>query len=96
MGGSENYPGALRLANLGQSALRCGCGVSKLIVPSSIYDLIFENVLETTITSIPSQNGKMIFDSKAIDEALKGLRVLGIGVGWGESVEYKKILEYIL
>ena len=96
LGGSENYPGALKLANLGQTALRCGCGVSKLIVPSSIYDLIFENVLETTITSIPSQNGKMIFDSKAIDEALKGLRVLGIGVGWGESIEYKKILEYIL
>jgi NAD(P)H-hydrate epimerase len=96
MGGSENYPGAIRLANLGQTALRCGCGVSKLIVPSEIYELIFANVLETTITKIPSQIGKMIFDKTAIDNALKGIKALGIGVGWGESEEYKKILEYIL
>ena len=96
MGGSENYPGALRLANLGQVALRSGCGVSKLIVPSEIYDLIFANVLETTIAKMPSEFGKMMFDEKTIDSALKGLRVLGIGVGWGESEEYKKILEYIL
>ena len=96
MGGSENYPGALRLANLGQTALRCGCGVSKLIVPSEIYELIFANVLETTVVKIPSVLGKMIFDEKMIDEALKGLKALGIGVGWGESEEYIKILSYIL
>ena len=96
MGGSENYPGALRLANLGQVALRSGCGVSKLIVPNEIYDLIFANVLETTIAKIPSENGKMIFDEETIISALKGLRVLSIGVGWGESFEYLRILEYIL
>ena len=96
MGGSENYPGALRLANLGQVALRSGCGVSKLIVPNEIYDLIFANVLETTIAKIPSENGKMIFDEETIISALKGLRVLSIGVGWGESPEYLRILEYIL
>ena len=96
MGGSENYPGALRLANLGQVALRSGCGVSKLIVPDEIYNLIFANVLETTIAKIPSENGKMIFDEQAIISALKGLRALSIGVGWGESFEYLRILEYIL
>lgn len=96
MGGSESYPGALRLANLGQTALRCGCGVSRLIVPSSIYELIFSNVLETTVTKMPSNNGKMVFDKNAIDDAIKGLKVLAIGVGWGESIEYQKILEYIL
>jgi NAD(P)H-hydrate epimerase len=41
MGGSANYPGALRLANLGQVALRSGCGVSRVIVPDDIYQLIF-------------------------------------------------------
>ena len=96
MGGSENYPGAVRLANLGQVSLRSGCGVSKLIVPSEIYELIFSNVLETTVVKIPSKLGKMIYDENAISEALKGLRVLGIGVGWGESEEYIKILSYIL
>lgn len=96
MGGSSNYPGAVRLANLGQSALRSGAGVSRVIVPSDIYELIFNNVLETTVAKIPSYNGYMIFDETALNAALKGLKVLSVGVGWGESEEYKKILEYIL
>lgn len=96
MGGSDSYPGAVRLANLGQIALRSGCGVSKLIVPDSIYDLIFNNVLETTVAKISSQDGKMIFDKEEIDNALKGLKVLGIGVGWSESKSYQDILEYVL
>jgi NAD(P)H-hydrate epimerase len=96
MGGSSNYPGALRLANLGECSLRSGCGVSRLIVAEEIYDLIFNNVLETIVAKIPSRNGKMIFDEEAIKNALKGLKVLSVGVGWGESSEYEKILEYIL
>ena len=84
MGGSSNYPGALRLANLGECSLRSGCGVSRLIVAEEIYDLIFNNVLETTVAKIPSRNGKMIFDEEAIKCALKGLKVLSVGVGWGE------------
>ena len=96
MGGSENYPGALRLANLGETALRSGCGVSRVIVPSEIYELIFNNVLETTVCKIPSKLGKMVFDEEALNVALKGLKVLSVGVGWGESKEYEGILEYIL
>lgn len=96
MGGSANYPGAVRLANLGQVALRSGCGVSRVIVPGDIYDLIFDNVLETTVCKIPSENGNMIYAEKEIDNALKGLKVLSVGVGWGESQEYQKILAYIL
>ena len=96
MGGSANYPGAPRLANLGQTALYSGCGVSKIIVPDSIYELMFNNVLETVIAKIPSSDGKMVFDKMAIDTALKGLKAIGIGVGWGESSEYIKIIEYIL
>ena len=96
MGGSSNYPGAVRLANLGQTALRSGAGVSRVIVPSDIYELIFNNVLETTVSKIPSISGKMIFDKEALDNALKGLKVLSVGVGWGESEEYEKILKYIL
>ena len=96
LGGSENYPGAVRLANLGQTALYSGCGVSKLIVPQEIYELIFNNVLETTIAKIPSENGQMIYDEESLKSSLKGLKVLGLGVGWGESLEYEKIIKYIL
>lgn len=96
LGGSENYPGAVRLANLGQTALYSGCGVSKLIVPEEIYELIFNNVLETTIAKIPSENGQIIYDEESLKSSLKGLKVLGLGVGWGESLEYEKIIKYIL
>ena len=96
LGGSENYPGAVRLANLGQTALYSGCGVSKLIVPEEIYELIFNNVLETTIAKIPSEKGKMKFDEVSLNSSLKGLKVLGLGVGWGESIEYEKVIKYIL
>lgn len=96
LGGSLNYPGAVRLANLGQIALRSGCGVSKLIVPEDIYELIFNNVLETTVAKISSRNGKMTFSKEEIDSALKGLKVLGVGIGWSESDDYQLILKYIL
>lgn len=96
MGGSANYPGAVRLANLGQVALRSGCGVARVIVPSEIYELIFNNVLETTVYKISSADGKMIFNEEEITYSLKGLKVLSVGVGWGECDEYKKILTHIL
>lgn len=96
MGGSTNYPGAIRLADLGVTALRCGCGVSRVIVAEEIYDLIINTVIETTVSKIPSLDGKMLFNEESIKKALVGLKVLGIGVGWGESREYEKILEYIL
>jgi NAD(P)H-hydrate epimerase len=96
MGGSDNYPGAIRLANLGQTTLYSGAGVSRLIVPDSIYELIFNNVLETTVFKIPSSNGKMVFEEERLSESIKGLKVLGVGIGWDQSIDYIKILEFIL
>ena len=39
---------------------------------------------------------QMVFSGKQIDEALTKLKALAIGMGWGQSEEYEKILEYIL
>ena len=39
LGGCLNYSGAVKLANLSCSALRAGCGVSKLIAKSYIFAL---------------------------------------------------------
>lgn len=96
MGGSLSYPGAIRLANMGQSALYSGCGVSRVIVPDCIYELIFNNVLETTVYSLPSKNGKMIFDKEKILLSIKGLKALGVGVGWDQDDSYKEILEFLI
>jgi NAD(P)H-hydrate epimerase len=45
---------------------------------------------------MPSINGKMVYDETRLDGAIKGLKVLGVGVGWDQSADYVKILEYIL
>lgn len=96
MGGSLSYPGAVRLANMGQSALYAGCGVSRVIVPDCIYELIFNNVLETTVFSLPSKNGKMIFVKEKILSSINGLKALGVGVGWDQDESYKEILEFLI
>ena len=36
MGGSIEYSGAVKLANLSASAMRAGCGVVRLIIPKGI------------------------------------------------------------
>lgn len=96
MGGSSSYPGALRLANMGQIALYSGCGVSRVIAPDCIYDLIFNNILESTVYKYPSKDGKMIYSEDNLIKSTNKLKVLGVGIGWDSSIEYEKILKWIL
>lgn len=96
LGGSNNYPGAVRLANLAQTALYSGCGVSRVIVPDCIYDLIFNNIIEATIYKIPSDGKTMIFDEEELNKSIKGLKALGVGIGWSESQDYINILKYLI
>lgn len=96
LGGCREYSGAVKLAGLGASALRCGCGVAKIIVPESIASAVAPYVLEETILPLADKAGHMFFDQAAIDGALAGLSALSVGMGWGKSEENAKILEYIL
>ena len=96
MGGCREYSGAVKLAGLGASALRSGCGVAKIIVPESIAAAVAPYVLEETVLPLADESGHILFDKAAIDGALKGLAALSIGMGWGKSEENAKILEYIL
>lgn len=96
MGGSSSYPGAVRLASMAQSALYSGCGVARLIVPECIYELIFKNIVEATIFKMPSNSDTMLYDENKLTDAIKGLKAIGVGIGWSKSDEYYKILEYLL
>ena len=96
MGGCREYSGAVKLAGLGASALRAGCGVAKLIVPESIAASVAPYILESTLCPLKDEEGHVIFDKTAIDSALSGLAALSVGMGWGKSRENAKILEYIL
>ena len=96
MGGSLEYSGAVKLANLSASAMRAGCGVVRLIVPEEIAEAIAPYLLEQTIFPMNDNANKMVFSEEQINEALAKLKALAIGMGWGQSEEYEKILEYIL
>lgn len=97
LGGSKNYIGAVILANLGQVALYSGCGVSRIIVPQSIKDIIYNNIIESTVYPLPTDNNNdLIFNKEEINQSLKGIKALGIGVGWGHTLVNQEILKYIL
>lgn len=96
MGGSLEYSGAVKLANLSASAMRAGCGVVRLIIPEGIAKAVAPYLLEQTIFPMIDKDDQMIFSEKQLDEALTKLKALAIGMGWGQSEEYEKILEYIL
>ncbi len=91
MGGCEEYSGAVKLANLSLSALKSGCGVTRLIVNESIASSVAPYLLESTLFKMPQG-----FDKDKIDEALTGIKCLAIGMGWGKGEEYEDILYYIL
>lgn len=90
-GGCEEYSGAVKLANLSISALKSGCGVSRLVVNERIASSVAPYLLESTLFEMPDG-----FDKTKIDEALKGIKCLAIGMGWGKGDEYGDILSYIL
>lgn len=96
MGGSLEYSGAVKLANLSASAMRAGCGVARLIVPKGISKIVAPYLLEQTMFTIEDKDCKMQFLKEQIDKSLNKLKALAIGMGWGENKEYEKILEYIL
>lgn len=97
MGGCMEYTGAIKLANMSSSALRAGCGVTRVIIPKSIENAITPYLLEQTVFLMKSdEENKMQFDEKEIDTALDKLKALAIGMGWGEGKDNEKILKYIL
>lgn len=96
MGGCIEYSGAVKLANMSSCALRSGSGVVRLIIPKTISTSIAPYLLEQTIFIIDDEDSKMKFNEKQIDSSLNKIKALAIGMGWNRSIEYEKILEYIL
>ena len=78
MGGSIEYSGAVKLANLSASAMRAGCGIVRLIIPKGIAKAAAPYLLEQTIFPMIDKDYQMVFSEKQIDEALTKLKALTI------------------
>ena len=96
IGGSVEYSGAAKLANLALSALRSGAGVSKLAVPRCITKAVLPYILESTLYELDDIDGQFCFSHGAIDRLLYHTRAAAVGMGMGRSDEVKRLLEYML
>ena len=97
MGGSLEYSGAVKLANMSASAVRSGAGIVRVIVPENIASAILPYLLEQTLYPLKCDNkGHIYFNMDDLERALKNLKSLAIGMGWGISEEYKRILDIII
>lgn len=96
MGGSNNFSGAVKLANMSAASIRSGVGVSRLAVPANMAQSVLSHVVESTVVSIESKFGQMVYNESDLKKALHHTNCLVIGMGWGSSREYSKILNYII
>lgn len=86
MGGSLEFSGAIKLANLSLSSLRSGSGLVRVIVEENLKDAILPYLLEQTL---------FILDNN-LNKALNNLDALAVGMGWGQDESRTQYLEYIL
>ena len=96
IGGCEKYQGAVKLADSALSALRAGCGISRLIISESVIPYIAPCVKESTIFPIRGKRGEMKFRKREWEKALSNVSTTVIGPGWGRSKNKRKILEYVI
>ena len=95
IGGCSDYNGSVKLCNMASAALRSGVGVSRLCVPRSIGNAILPCVLESIVYGMQSMDGKMLYNEIDLNNAIEKSNCLVIGMGWGKSEEYPKILEFL-
>lgn len=96
IGGSLLYSGAAKLANLSCAALRSGCGVCRLAVPSSCCGSVMPYLLESTLVPIPDRDGFMTFRPEVFDDLLNRTAACALGMGWGPGPDNENILRHIL
>ena len=93
IGGSINYSGAIKLANMSFATLRSGVGIARVIVPEKIAFSIMPYLLEQTLFTIREDEDYIIDD---IEKATKNLKAIAIGMGLEESKENELMLKHIL
>lgn len=92
-GGSVEYSGALKLATLSLTALRSGCGISRVITKKEVIPLLGPNILEQTIFVLPNYDDDFYNKLKL---AICDLDSLAVGMGIGSDSRFEMILEFLI
>ena len=96
IGGSINYSGALRLSSMALASVVSGAGVVKLATIKSLTNNILPNILEATYYPLSEIDNHLLFDEKEIEEFIRNLKVLTIGMGLMDNDETLKLVKYVL
>lgn len=96
IGGCANYVGALKLAASSLSALKAGCGLSRIVAAKSLLPALAAEIKESTLFPLPDKNGEMKFNKKELSAAINGASAVAIGMGWGKGKNNRKILDFVL
>ena len=92
-GGSIEYSGALKLSYLSLSALRSGCGISRVLVKKEILPLLGPSILEQTLCILPSYSD-YFYDKLNI--YIRDLDSLAFGMGIGTDEYLEEVLEFLI
>ncbi len=96
MGGCTEYTGAAKLASISASAIRAGCGISRLAVPGSIANSVTPYLLDSTLYKLSDSDGQIEYNKEEIDFIIKNSTVILYGIGTAKGTEGIKIIRHIL
>lgn len=88
IGGCREYSGAVKLANMSLSALKCGSGISRLAVIDRIADYVAPYLLESTLMPLSS------LSPSELDRAFAGASAVGMGMGFGRTRDRIEAVKY--
>ena len=97
IGGSLEYSGAIKLANMSATAMRSGCGITRVIVPETISTSITPYLLEQTLYPVKcDKKNHMQLEKQELLQATNNLKAIAIGMGWGRGENYQNILTNLI
>jgi len=96
IGGSLDYSGAIRLAEMATLSIISGAGVSIVGCPKSVASVVAGSILEATIYPFDDNGGKIVYDEEKLNYLMKRCKAISFGMGIGISDDGKKILEYLI
>lgn len=93
IGGSKNYPGAIKLADMGLAALQSGCGLCTVAAPEFLIPALSAAVVENTLFPLDDDGRGICYNKEQIDELARMMKCVAIGPGIGGG--YKEISRVI-
>ena len=96
IGGSERYPGAIRLAAMANAAMRAGAGVVRVGLPRSLYTDLLPLILESTVFPLSDTDGQLCFDEAEAMALVHKCKAVAFGMGIGLGDGAAALLRWLL